>query len=45
MAELRWWAIRELPDESKQFAPMRLGPLALELIERGVPAEPIETGL
>jgi hypothetical protein len=26
------------------FAPMRLGSLVADLIERGAPAEPIETG-
>lgn len=44
MAELRWWRVSELPAESKGFAPMRLGSLLVELIEGGVPAQPIETG-
>lgn len=44
MAEFRWWPVGELPDESKEFAPMRLGRLVRSLIEAGLPEEPIETG-
>jgi 8-oxo-dGTP pyrophosphatase MutT (NUDIX family) len=44
MAEVRWWPVSELPAESKLFAPMRLGFLVKDLIERGLPSEPIETG-
>lgn len=44
MAELRWWPVAELPAESKQFAPMRMGSLAIALLEHGVPPEPIEAG-
>jgi ADP-ribose pyrophosphatase YjhB (NUDIX family) len=44
MAELRWWPVADLPRESRQFAPMRLGTLVVDLIERGLPSEPIETG-
>lgn len=44
IGETRWWPVKELPSESKGFAPMRMGPLVLELIERGVPPQPIEAG-
>lgn len=44
MAELRWWPVAELPAESKEFAPMRMGSLVADLIQGGLPSEPIETG-
>ena len=44
MAELRWWPVAELPAESKQFAPMRMGTLAAALVASGAPSEPIEAG-
>jgi len=44
MAEFRWWPARELPAESKLFAPMRLGSLVADLIENGAPAQPIDAG-
>lgn len=44
LAEMRWWRVADLPAESKGFAPIRLGALAAELVQRGPPPEPIETG-
>jgi 8-oxo-dGTP pyrophosphatase MutT (NUDIX family) len=44
MAEFRWWPARELPAESRLFAPMRLGALVADLIRNGAPAPPIDTG-
>ena len=44
MAEIRWWPAPELPRESGLFAPMRLGTLVADLIQNGVPAQPIDTG-
>jgi len=44
MAEFRWWPARELPPQSKLFAPARLGSLVQDLITNGAPAQPIDTG-
>jgi ADP-ribose pyrophosphatase YjhB (NUDIX family) len=44
MAELKWWPVDELPRHSTRFAPARLGSLTAELLERGIPEKPIDTG-
>ena len=44
MGEFRWWPARELPPQSKLFAPARLGSLVADLITNGAPAQPIDTG-
>jgi len=44
MAEIKWWAVTDLPKRSKLFAPARLGSLVNHLLENGTPAQPIDTG-
>ena len=44
MAEARWWPVGELPPQSKDFAPARLGSLVAELLKNGPPAQPVDTG-
>jgi 8-oxo-dGTP pyrophosphatase MutT (NUDIX family) len=36
----RWWPVAEIPDESREFAPRRLGALVRELLRDGPPARP-----
>lgn len=45
MAELRWWPASDLQQSSEKFAPARLGSLVGELLAKGAPPDPIETGL
>ena len=44
MAELKWWAVSDLPKRSRLFAPMRLGMLVADLLRDGTPPRPINTG-
>ena len=44
MAEFRWWSVADLPAHSPRFAPARLGSLMTDLVERGAPAAPVDTG-
>ena len=44
LAEFRWWPATEIPHRSRLFAPMRLGALVADLLEKGPPARPVNTG-
>lgn len=39
---VRWWTIEELHETDELIFPSGLGQLALDLIENGIPAEPLE---
>jgi probable phosphoglycerate mutase len=41
----RWWTIDDIIVSDDTFAPRRLGTLAHDLVEHGVPAEPVNTGV
>lgn len=44
--EVRWWSIPEIRSAtSVEFAPRALGRLVTELVDRGLPPEPIDTGI
>lgn len=44
--ELRWWGIPEIhAATSTRFAPRGLGQLVADLVDRGAPPEPIDTGV
>ncbi|HET7855855.1 MAG TPA: NUDIX domain-containing protein [Gaiellaceae bacterium] len=43
--ELRWWALEEIDRSREVFAPRRLGRYLRDLVEQGVPAEPIDVGV
>jgi 8-oxo-dGTP diphosphatase len=43
--EHRWWTLAELELASEIFAPQRLPELLRELLETGLPAEPIDAGI
>jgi ADP-ribose pyrophosphatase YjhB (NUDIX family) len=45
ITEARWWAVHELPLDSTEFAPIRLGSLVTDLLRNGPPARPIDTGV
>jgi ADP-ribose pyrophosphatase YjhB (NUDIX family) len=45
ITEIRWWPVHELPLESKDFAPARLGSLVTDLLKNRVPPRPIDTGI
>ena len=44
LAEFRWWPAAELPKKSRLFVPLRLGSLVADLLEKGPPPKPINTG-
>jgi 8-oxo-dGTP pyrophosphatase MutT (NUDIX family) len=41
----RWWTLPELEASQERFAPRHLARLLRELLERGVPPAPIDTGV
>jgi double-stranded uracil-DNA glycosylase len=43
--EHRWWSIADIAASDEKFAPRRLAAHMRTLIERGPPAEPIDTGV
>lgn len=47
LLRFRWWTLTELldPPGETTFAPRRLGPLLRDLLERGAPEEPIDSGV
>ena len=40
----RWWSADEIEASAEEFAPRRLAGLLRELVERGPPLEPVDTG-
>lgn len=40
----KWWPIQDLLESQEVFAPRRLGPLLMELLQSGPPASPIDVG-
>jgi 8-oxo-dGTP pyrophosphatase MutT (NUDIX family) len=44
MSEHRWWLVDDLRRSAERFAPARIGDLLAELIEKGPPYTPVETG-
>ncbi len=43
--EFRWWSVPELEASDAEFAPRRIAKFMRLLIEKGPPAEPIDTGV
>ena len=43
--ELRWWTLSELEASQRSFAPSRLAYFLRELLEQGLPAQPLDVGV
>jgi hypothetical protein len=42
LREFRWWQPREILDSNEIFAPRQVGELLSDLLDKGVPATPLE---
>jgi hypothetical protein len=42
--EMRWWPLEELRLTKQEVAPRNLANLIYDLLEKGIPTEPIEVG-